>query len=324
MMDRMKELIKQAYDHNTLPDGIRKQRLSALLDREEKRSGGITMTKKRISKKLICLTAAAAAAAALAVTTGASAYKYMHKESVDTYGVADVEYTGKGFEAFTVSNEHFDLTIESVMSDGRNAHILMTLKPLDEAATNYLRDDDPDFEWVTLPMIQMWEDGKKHEANDWNGIRTASASLGGRLSDNSISFMADAYIGDLPDLQAYVVITYYDEAARELLEGLNFTLDFEANLETRDFTDSEGHSITATQIGFTVNDAETEKLIDEALTEQQDYREDTVTYKDGTTEELFKANSGFLYGGGPAQAFFAQTIDLDEAESLTIGGIEFK
>ena len=61
-MDRMKELIKQAYDHNTLPDGIRKQRLSALLDGEEKRSGGITMTKKRISKKLICLTAAAAAA----------------------------------------------------------------------------------------------------------------------------------------------------------------------------------------------------------------------------------------------------------------------
>lgn len=326
MMDRMKELIKQAYDHNTLPDGIRKQRLSALLDREEKRSGGITMTKKRISKKLICLTAAAAAAAALAVTTGASAYKYMHKESVDTYGVADVEYTGKGFEAFTVSNEHFDLTVETMMSDGINAHIVFTLAPLDEAGRNYVLGDDPDFPGLVLPEIRMWKDGEEHDVNDYHGLRSMSGTGGGGLlSDGSISFMGDVYVGDLQGKDVFVQITDYENKHPELFEGINFKLNFAPNMDTRVFTDSEGRSITVTQVGYTVNSTETEQAILDAVTDEDSWNNSKVVYKDGTTEELFKPSSTLLLGGGgPGQGFFAQTIDLENAEVICIGGIEFR
>lgn len=327
-MDKLREMIKQAYDTNALPEEARERGLSALLSAEgQDRRDGITMTKgRRFNKKLIVISAAAAVAAAMAITAGASTYKYLHKESVEQFGVSEVQYAGDGFEAFTVSNEHFDLTVETMMSDGINAHIVFTLTPLDEAGRNYVLGDDPDFPGLVLPEIRMWKDGEEHDVNDYHGLRSMSGTGGGGLlSDGSISFMGDVYVGDLQGKDVFVQITDYENKHPELFEGINFKLNFAPNMATRVFTDSEGRSITVTQVGYTVNSTETEQAILDAVTDEDSWNNSKVVYKDGTTEELFKPSSTLLLGGGgPGQGFFAQTIDLENAEVICIGGIEFR
>ena len=98
--------------------------------------------KRKINLKKKMLTFGIAAALTASLSVGAvAAYKAFNRESVSTYydssAIDKIEQSGYVSDV-TSRNEHFELTLDTVMRDDYSLTAVVTVKTLDEAAEKYL------------------------------------------------------------------------------------------------------------------------------------------------------------------------------------------
>ncbi len=103
-------------------------------------------TKKNIKLKKRILTFAVAAALTASLSIGAfAAYKALNRESVGTYydssAMDKIEQSGYVSDV-TASNEHFDMSLDTVVKDNYSLKAVVSVKALDEAAEKYLKRAD--------------------------------------------------------------------------------------------------------------------------------------------------------------------------------------
>ncbi len=325
----MSNKIKQAYESIEYPAGRSRSTLETLL--AENRREGITMKKNRSPKRIAAIAAASAAALAMTVTAGAVAYNALfHRESAERFGVAEAAYSGEGFEAKAVENEHFRFTVDSVLSDGIMAHAVFTVEPLDDLGRQYTEMAVAE-NGGACPVIWVSDDDKEvlYDRSFFH------ANIGGELaldlnSDGSFSFESDFYIGDLEstELWIYPEDRYADtkliyngaerveHSAPSMFDGLEMQLDLGRNVEVREFTNGED-TLYLSQTAVTIvgpGAAEREKM--ELERENNNFTDPEpeyyLVYEDGGRSELIVGGTSWSPrpDKGYETMFLHQTIDL--------------
>ena len=92
-------------------------------------------------KTMIRVISAVAAAAVMGVTAGAVSEVFNHRETVESFLSGDSREKLEEQELvsnYTTENEHFRMTMETILNDGFQLYMIATLEPLDEDAQNFL------------------------------------------------------------------------------------------------------------------------------------------------------------------------------------------
>ncbi len=341
-MMKKKNRIGQAYEDIDFPQELKDRTLEALLAAPNRER--ITLNKKaRTPKKTAAVIAASAAALAMTVSAGAVAYNALfHKESAERFGVAEAVYSGEGFEARAVENEHFRLTADSVMSDGIMAHAVFTLDPLDDLGRKY-NEMAVTFGEGACPTVWLSED--KEGLHDRSSLH---ANTDGELafelnSDGGFSFETDLYLGDtdstllwlcLEDRYGDMKLLYdgavsLDHTAPSMFDGLEMQLELGRNVEVREFRHGDDilylsqTAITITGSGAAERErAEQEREKRNFTDPEPEY---CLVYENGSRKDLMVGGTSWSPrpDKGYETMFLHQTVDLNGVASVVYYGNEY-
>ena len=288
------------------------------------------------SQKAIKIAFAAAAAAVLTVGIGAYTYsRFNNPESVEMYLQDPDMVAAVGSVVNQVmENEHVRITVDTVLSDGYQAYVLVTLDALDDFGKNYinyrpsirLRRSD------TGERVLHSGGGSMH---DWTE----------QVKNDTVRYYHTIFLTDLEtDLSADIEIIFFSLdlfSQEEWEEGKPFPLDenmipvgnslgydfiatvnFTKNVETVELTGSDGQELTLSQFELVskhenINEVDRDSLILDGIPEV------ALIRNDGTREEPDPVK---MFGGGNewySTLFLGKFIDLDEYSGVEIDGVEY-
>lgn len=334
-LEGLQETVELTAQHMTLDDSTKARISSKALGK-----AGITMSdnkhENRINlskKKRISVIAAFAAAAAITVTAGAvtiSNYKQAnHEEAVHSAVNEDLEskdyYIGKAKQA---DNGHLKLTNESVLFDGENGVIILTIEPTDEIGEDIVNSS----QYIEFPFQIFDKDGYfKGYTDGTSGCKLTNGCLVEYYAFTTTE-LTDEKLTAKGKLNA--VITSEDEINGEGQDISDISFEFEKNCEPVTLKSEKGVVMHLSDYLLYIEHNDTEK---EPYIISSDI---TVTYKDGTTDIIknceykndslvlndFAADTGRCntkkYGDATIQ-YFLKLIESKNVESVSFDGQTF-
>lgn len=291
---------------------------SADFDKRAEKLTGHRRRRSIFGRKPALVTAAVIAAAVMTATAGAAVYRGIaDRKSAAAYGLTGSEITTEPFEPQTVENEHLRFTNDIVMSDGKFAGIMFTVTPLDEQGKDLLYlDDDYD---TSIPLLRWSEDPSALDRFDLDEYHTMGSHFERAEGSDAVVLLARLELSQLTGSSITVKLEDSMEPMSPLTDGLKLTIpSLEKNLPTRELSDGEGHSVTLSPIGF---------FSDEGIGKKagQGWLQMSLTFNSGETKEFLWEDGSSIYASDDiALGFFAEVIDISEADTLTVNGINFR
>ncbi len=331
-MDELKKLIKEAYDTNELSEDVKRERLEAILES----SGGEGRAEIRLSKgrrphkRVIGIAAAAVTAAVLTVTAGAVVYNnYIekHSDSIEQYIEGGDSLPGN--EPITVSNEHLDLTIDALWSDGRVSTAIVTVVPHDEEGTTvakklgcivgYADEEFDPHNWLT------------DFSRDWRTDQIDDENLPVPFADYDVSqglkYRIEFTYVDIDTSRKVKLYFHNDEDSIDNIKPMiTAEVSFEKNLKTVKLYNEDNDSVILSPLGLYYNTASKASQLGSY------YEADPKFIKaDGTEED----NKGLIGGitssysadgdeaGNYTRVQFKRTIDVSDYDSVILNGVKY-
>lgn len=266
------------------------------------------------------LPVAAAVAATVAVSSvgvyAAVTKGVIHKESVNNYYDSKVVNDVINFDISELieeqvsENEHFRITIESVLTDDMTVNLVATLEALDERGADYLKNGGAHLK-VFLPCAYAY---------DTNGEFIEYLDTGYLFGGNTVetettkSFTIESDRARLNGTEEIIIKlyeTFYSKDAdisEDIFTGIEFKVKTKPTLKTYTFAADNGYEVRMSQYKFYRMDVpystpnglpskESEILI--------------LHYKGGDTEECYAAQFGY------------NKFDIERIESLEFEGFVF-
>lgn len=268
------------------------------------------------NKKKISTLIAIALAAALSVTAGA-AYVISHKKSIDSiYG----ESSGEVFEqrklisGKTYSGRHFDMTIDTVLSNGEMLSIIATAVPNDDFGKEVIkREDDVDLNTdISFGSDLQNGCGSSSEVIDGNAVISFTTLLS--EYKDSFTLPIEARYFDMDD-NKYHTIKRFDVKAVK-------------NLDNREYVSNSGDIITLCDIGMsgrdlTLGEGKRDNNADalrDIVFEHTD--KSTESFKDVSLTTELSENETFYYHN--AALSFSKIINSSDITAIIINGVRFE
>lgn len=279
------------------------------------------------SPKAIKIAFAAAAAAILTVGIGAYTYsQFNNPESVELYLQDPEKVAAVGSVVNQVmENEHVRITVDTVLSDGYKAMVVVTLDALDDFGKNYIN----------------YRPGIRLRRAD-TGERVLSSG-GGSMDDwteqvknDTVRYYHTIFITDMDLSCDYEIIFYSMDlfSQEEWAEGKQFPLDenmipvgnslgydfiatvnFEKNVDAAALTGADGNELILSQFEIV---SVHEQIYDGTMSEV------LLIRNDGTREEPdYSKMYGEFVTGEYSSLFLGKFIDLDEYKGVEIDGVEY-
>ena len=329
-MDNRENKIKKAYDSVRISEDSRQKVLDALLAQERKETV-ITMTqtgknfRKKAVKHSASMIAAVFAAAVMTVTAGAYAYNQLfHKEGVAEYvGKETVEMIEEQGNALgqVAENEHFRMTLDTILSNGSNARLFMTVDALDDEAKEMLGKKSPNV--------------RLRYADSNETLYIEQMELIDEPADGSFTFQIIVF-SDNTDFSRKMILDFIDpnadfaslgteEIPEEFFkgfEGLSFEADLSQNYEVAELHSEDGRLVRLSRAGVEV-------LREGAITEPdgEGYDEDEapcvyLIRNDGTREkaEIFSEFVNFD-DNGHTELYHGDIKDINEYSGVEVDGV---
>ena len=283
----------------------------------------------RIIKLPMKIAAGIAAAIVLAVPAGAAYSKFIHESSVREYFTEEsAEYLDENGYALNLvdENEHVRVTIDTLLSDGHNGNMIMTVDALDEEGQELVNRNGR-----RMPVpVASGEDGEEIMLMGGGAIHEQSSETSyGIQTDMQFDFSG------IDITREYTVrfVSYETEYDADkdtyetpwvsgVFEGIEFTLCFAPNVDTAEFTDTDGDSITVSQIGYYSDElAVSEKL------GTKNNNDDITFYKKfsplGDKADVVSASYDRSHETPYSYALFDSIVDIKEYDSIEISGYKF-
>ncbi len=269
----------------------------------------VKITKKR-SRRFIGLAAAAVIAVTGAVGAGAAYVIHKYNASDRYYGDGTqqtLEEKGALSEK-TFKGEHFEVDIDSVISDGRLLSVTASAKPTDDEGTKLLEEGN---ELTLHSSIAEISPTESDEAVNF-------------MYENGVYVMRWSYELDEPKdsvtIPMSVDIIGMEPVSRPVIE---FELEFVKNLETITLESKDGSIITLSD-----NAVYGEDVTVLPATDPLPFREVTAIYDDGTEKKLniFSENPDVTEDGhyDNINVTFNDLVDITKVSALTIGSTRFE
>lgn len=262
-MDDIKGKVKQGYDNTELPEELRLRVREELLSAaDEKRKGGMAMSRR--IKRSAAIGLIAAAALTVSITAGAAAYDMLfHKESIDIHlgeGAADTITSSMELNSVTTENEYFRITADAVFSDGDTVMIYLTKERLTDPYLAWNYDANYDI-WLDCIFINAaYEDGTRIvEQSGYTNVTEIHDENGWRAfvepSEDGVSYE----VIELNDIEEGrpIVLTFYDASYPDDIdhaEGLKLTIDPAQNFTPVTFADEDGRELCLTPYRIDTHD----------------------------------------------------------------------
>ncbi|MBO5576504.1 MAG: hypothetical protein J5956_09470 [Ruminococcus sp.] len=277
-----------------------------------------TKHRRKLSAKVV---AVAAAAAVMTVTASAYAVtKLTNKESVELYleDAGKVESDGHADNQI-MQNEHLRLTIDSVLSDGHNAMVIVTLDALDDYGRNFIkyrprfmlkRRDNGETVFPTGGggMHDWVEQEKKDTIRYYHTIRLDDKD---NECDYDMVFCSDGYFdGKERSVECIDYIPVNNPLGKDFIAKVNF----KKNVETVDLKSKDGKSLTLSQF----------ELIGDIDGDSDCFGSFSLIKNDGTKEKLDLPKmtlSSFSDSLGTLE--FGKYIELDDYKGVELCGVEY-
>ena len=303
-----------------LDDKAKERILSSVM-----RKAGMEMDKnitvkqnKRVSKRFIGFAAAAAIMVTGAVGAGA-AYVISGRTSNDTYFGTDADSKLESIGAKadkTISLEHFDLNIESMLCDGQYISVTASAVANDEEGAKWLSSGADD---MTLH----------------SSISERPGTAYSRVWDEDVAFISEdgkellrwTYFLDEPKDKVTVPMSLiymdYINGGDEKSLG-EFELEFVKNLDTIKLENAKGECVSLSSNSVTGNG-----VTIEAANDPLPFREVSAEYKDGTVKkiEVYGCNNLDTTENAHYDKMgitFNDLVDIDNVSKLTIGRTVFE
>ncbi len=280
-------------------------------------NGNVTYTEKKNEKfkmnkaRRIAVIAAAAAAVMAVTAVAAGVVSFTHRDSVSHYfgdsGAETLESMDKVME-YTSANEHFSMTIDTLMSDGRTWEAVVTLTALDERGAEWLDNETGDMPFAFTTYADNGEETPifPSETAFWN----EDSPL---ISDNKIKYLMSGELDGI-DVSRDINFTFnakglYVEDSERLYEGISFTLDLSKNMETVELVSENGTTMQLSPFS----------IYGDLDFNHSDYRDVLLIKNDGSRERIDYALSCV----GENYIHYGAIIDLDEYMGVEFCGEDF-
>lgn len=312
--------------------------------------------KRRLSAGLV---AVIAAAMCLTSVGAVAAYKALNRDTVGEYydSSAMDSMESRGYAvAQTVENEHFRLTVESVLRDKTFFRIMLSAVPLDDEAVTYMK---------TSPMISTTlsykDDGAIiHTGNLFMALNDlADENNDGKLDEigyeigKPVAMVFDEFYttndsdnsrGDVKidmsrslNIRFESQIYYHKAGSDELFKGLEYNLGIPKEAKAVTFVGDDGNKVTISEFSVTYKYAEPVITRYKTMDTTELYDKAKIVFKDGRTLDIggdrgYPTVDGFeeQIGDEWKQTRFGSfwrlntLIDPDEIESFEFEGKTYK
>lgn len=278
------------------------------------------------SPRVIKIAFAAAAAAALTVGIGAYTYsQFNNPESVEMYleNTDKVEASGNVVNQ-VMENGHLRITVDTVLSDGYQALVLVTLDALDDYGRNYInyhpsimmkRTDTGE------PVVPAgggsidWRQDTKDTVRYYHTIALCDKDIS---CDYDIIFFSHGLFSSEDWANANGTVKEVDENWIPFDNPLGYDfiarVNFEKNVDTVTLTGKSGKELILSQFELI---SERGDIIDGFIPDV------SLIKNDGTREEIDCTKMHGLGNGESYTLFLSKFIDLDEYRGVEIDGVEY-
>ncbi len=242
-----------------------------------------TRTNGTIRKKSTALIIALAAAMTLGITAGAATYAFNHEKSITSFLGVDTakELESRGLcNGQVIKGEHFDITIDTALFNGKNFCVIATAAPTDEYGEKLVSDSSN-----IGPSSGLIINDKKWEFNS-----AAAESTG--VEDGMLVMSLESEIDEYKDrmtLPLEVLISEdFDDDSEKIAE---FDLTLEKNFENIKFASEDGEQLELWDFGLKLEDAQFDTSKYEGSTESEYKNDDLLShieleYADGSNAVL--------------------------------------
>lgn len=334
----MDKKIKRAYENIEFPEELKQNTLERIVSGNSRKEV-IKMKKTGKTKKTASVIVAVTAAMALSVTAGAAAYKaFFHNDSVKMFGIDDESKAEQlVIGSKSAENEHFRLTADTVLSDGRTVNIVFTLEGLDEKGKAYVKTTEDNMD---APPVMFYSSNadllkdndrltdsdqvKRFFTGVWYTEGNDSDSTVRKLnSDGSFAFMESDYFTSIPG--KLFVAPNPDGKADDpsIFNGLVLELDVSKNLDVKEFSNGDS-KLYLSKIGVTVVD-DGNVVSDEMDMTHNKQDKYVLNFADGSSRSINKNEGAYSFKTAEyGYSYFFDSIDIDSVKSVTFDGVEFK
>lgn len=265
-----------------------------------------------------------AAAAAVILTAGIGSYtspQFYNPESVGLYlGNPDKVAAGGNVVNQVMENGHIRITVDTVLSDGYNALVLVTLDALDDYGRNFLRycpdirlkrtdTGEPVFHTGGGSMYDWKEQVRNDTVSYYHTVDLSDMDIS---CDYEIIFFSDGLFSQEDWENAGSVETDGNRIPIDNPLGYDFIarVSLGKNVETVRLKSADGDELILSQF-------ELAYARDDVVVAGMDGM--LLIQNDGTREEIDRTKT---FGTGSA-LFFGKFIDLDEYRGVEIDGVEY-
>lgn len=265
---------------------------------------------KKMKKRFIGIMAAAAIAVTGIVGAGA-AYIYKKNTASERYfgeGTDDkLESIGAKYEQ-TIKGEHFDVNIETILSDGQYLTVVANAEPNDEEGAKMLQNGEEPWLHSVRPEISSTDFDEEVNFQPENGREV----------------MRWSYFLDKPQDKVVMpmsLITFAIEDGKYITLA-EFELTFEKNERTIILENAAGEKISLCENSISGSDVTVA-----VKTDPLPFLEVTAEYKDGTSKniEIFGSTEPSDDGHyDKMHVSFLELVDIDNVSAVTIGATRFE
>lgn len=272
------------------------------------------------SQKAIKIAFSAAAAAVLTVGIGAYTYsQFNNPESVELY-LQDPDMVPAVNQV--MENQHIRITVDTVLSDGYQALVLVTLDALDDEGRYYVNHHP-------AIMLRRTDTGEPVFPDGGGSI----TNLREQLRSDTVKYYHTIWLTN-KELSCDYEMIFYSYAKSRILDenripvdsplGYDFvaTVSFAKNVETAELTGTDEEKLILSQFDL-VSEHEDINLVDRDSLILDGIPEVTLIRNDGTREKLDPTK---MFGSGTGRystLFLGRFIDLDEYKGVEIDGVEY-
>ena len=276
------------------------------------------------SPKVIKIAFAAAAAAALTVGIGAYTYsQFINPESVELY-LEDPDMVAASGSVINqvMENEHLRITVDTVLSDGYQALVLVTLDALDDEGRYYVNHHP-------AIMLRRTDTGEPVFPDGGGSI----TNLREQLRSDTVKYYHTIWLMN-KELSCDYEMIFYSYAKSRLLDENRIPVDspleydfvatvsFAKNVETVELMGTDEEKLTLSQFDL-VSEHEDINLVKRDSLILDGIPEVVLIKNDGTREKLDPTK---MFGSGTgcySTLFLGKFIDLDEYKGVEIDGVEY-
>ncbi|MBR1554968.1 MAG: hypothetical protein IJ644_06185 [Oscillospiraceae bacterium] len=188
-------------------------------------------------RNIIRTVSAVIAVAVMSVTAGAVSEVFTHRETVESFLSGDSREKLEEQELvsnYITENEHFRMTMETMLNDGFQLYMIATLEPLDEDAQNFLES------YSSFGVDSEFHDTDTGELLERHGSAGFHTQNGKNLMEFKFGFE------NLQSQSAEMTFSLRERDYPEqsyLMEGLTVPVDFTSNLDVLEFQNENGESV---------------------------------------------------------------------------------